>query len=369
MKIKKILFVFSIILAVFLIGIGNSNQKTMASLSDQQKESEAKIEEFKKKIGSLEGQIFDIMNEINSVEVAIADKENLINQLGAELAQKEVELEETNLRYETQKQTYYSHLRNKYEDGDVNFTEIILDSSNITDYINYNEYYRIVKEQEEKEVENIKATKAEIEVQKASIEENKVATENEKNQLATEKGKLDAVKSEYDSQKAELEGQLAAEEEARQSILQQIQDLVVQHPPATGEPNYGGNYTGSASLQWPVPSVSPSTTNVQRFSGGHKGFDIGGMTDPNRAIVAIDSGVVILAQSYYGYGNAVMINHGNGMVSLYGHLNSIGVSVGQSVSRGDRIGIMGNTGYSFGIHLHLEIIINGVSVNPEPYIR
>lgn len=178
------------------------------------------------------------------------------------------------------------------------------------------------------------------------------------------KGKLDAIEHTYDSTKAELEKQLAVEEATRQQIIQEINNLI-----NTYFLNYEGNYTGSGSLQWPVPSVSPFTTNVQPYHSGHKHFDIGGMTNTTRAIVAVDSRVVILAQWYYDYGNTVMINHGNGMVTLYGHLNSINVNSGQSVSRGQQIGIMGNTGDSFGIHLYFEVIINGANVNPEPYIR
>ena len=367
MKRKIVLLVFGVTLAIFLVA--GQNSKASASLSDQQKQAEENIENFKKEIQELDGQSFEILTKINEVEAAISANEVKISQLETELIQKQGELITTTQKYEEQKQEYYNQLRSKYEDGEVDFTEIILDSSNITDYINYNEYYRIIKEQEEQEVQEIKESKAQIEAQQASIEENKASTEAEKADLETEKSKLDAVKHTYDNTKAELEKQLAAEEEARQSIIQQINDLVNQYPPATGSPNYGGNYTGSGSLQWPVPSVSPSTTNVQPFSSYHKGFDIGGMSDTNRAVVAADGGVVILAQWYYGYGNCVMINHGNGMVTLYGHLNSMSVSPGQTVSKGQQIGIMGNTGDSFGIHLHFEVIINGTNVDPEPFIR
>lgn len=361
MKIKKALLIFGVVAALLLVMPGS---KAMASLSDQKQQADQNITNFKKEIQKLNGQSFEILAKIGQVEGAIASNEAKIGVLEAELGQKQEELNVATQKYDQQKNEYYNHLRNKYEQGEINFTEIILDSSNITDFINYNEYYRIVKEQEEKEVQKIKDSKSAIEAQKASIEENKKATEEERNSLAVEKGKLDAIKHTYDSTKAELEKQLAAEEAARQQIIQEINNLI-----NTYSLNYGGNYTGSGSLQWPVPSVSPFTTNVQSYHSGHKGFDIGGMTDTTRAVVAADSGIVILAQWHYGYGNTVMINHSNGMVTLYGHLNSINVSPGQSVSRGQRIGIMGNTGDSFGIHLHFEVIINGANVNPEPYIR
>ena len=118
----------------------------------------------------MEGQLFEILAKIGQVEGAIASNEAKIGVLEAELGQKQEELNVATQKYDQQKNEYYNHLRNKYEQGEINFTEIILDSSNITDFINYNEYYRIVKEQEEKEVQKIKDSKSAIEAQKASIE-------------------------------------------------------------------------------------------------------------------------------------------------------------------------------------------------------
>lgn len=361
MKSKKVLliFVFAVILLLVI-----PCSKTMASPSNKKQQADQNIANFKKEIQKLDGQSFEILAKISQVEANILSNKAKIEELEAELVQKQEELNLATQKYDKQKNEYYDHLRNKYEEGEINFIEIILSSSNITDFINYNEYYRIVKEQEEIEVRKIKDSKSAVEAKKISIEENKKTAEEKINSLAVEKGKLDVIKYTYDNTKVKLEKQLAAEEAARQQIIQEMNSLI-----NTYSSSYRVNYTGSGILQWPVPSVSPSTLNVQPYHSGHKGFDIGGMTDTTRAVVAADSGVVILAQWYYGYGNAVIVNHGNGMVTLYGHLNSINVSPRQAVSRGQKIGIMGNTGDSFGIHLHFELIINGANVNPEPYIR
>lgn len=367
MRRKIITLVFALGISIGLVGALPANVE--ATLTEQKEQSEANIAKFKEEIESLDGQIFEMLSKIEEVETEITQKEQTISDLEVELALKEEELNATNIKFDQQKESYYSHLRSKYEEGDVSFTDIILDSSNITDFINFNEYYRIVREQEENDVQELKDIKLEIENQKVAIEENKATTEAEKTALSTEKGKLEAVKSTYDAAKSDLESQLAAEESARQQILSEIDALVVTYTPAGEEPSYGGNYTGSGSLQWPVPSISPSTTNTQSFGSSHKGFDIGGYTDTNRAVIAADSGTVIKAEWYYGYGNYVMIDHGNGMVTAYGHLSSFAVSAGQSIGRGETIGIMGNTGNSFGIHLHFEVIISGTYVNPEPYIR
>ncbi|NLM07109.1 MAG: peptidoglycan DD-metalloendopeptidase family protein [Tissierellia bacterium] len=103
-----------------------------------------------------------------------------------------------------------------------------------------------------------------------------------------------------------------------------------------------------------------------RWGRMHKGIDIAGSY--GTAIKAADSGTVVFTGWYYGLGKMVKINHGNGMVTVYGHLSSINVKNGQKVLKGEKIGGMGSTGRSTGVHLHFEVIKNGVHQNPLKYI-
>lgn len=125
-----------------------------------------------------------------------------------------------------------------------------------------------------------------------------------------------------------------------------------------------GAVTAAGSFVWPA---SGGITQGYRFY--HKAIDIA-----NRGggpILASDSGTVIVAgwPDSYGYGNRVMIDHGNGFVTLYAHLSMIQVQAGQRVNRGDVIGQMGNTGRSTGTHLHFEIRQGGALMNPMDYLR
>ena len=83
--------------------------------------------------------------------------------------------------------------------------------------------------------------------------------------------------------------------------------------------------------------------------------------------MAADGGTVTTAGVKGGYGNCVMIDHGNGYYTLYGHMSSIAVSLGQAVSKGDTVGYVGSTGVSTGPHLHFEIRVNGVCTDPAPW--
>jgi murein DD-endopeptidase MepM/ murein hydrolase activator NlpD len=89
----------------------------------------------------------------------------------------------------------------------------------------------------------------------------------------------------------------------------------------------------------------------------------------NKACLAVDGGKVVYAGWYMNYGYYVKIDHGNGLYTVYAHLNSVSVVAGQLVSNGQQIGRVGNTGYSFGPHLHFEVIKNGSKVNPNKYIK
>lgn len=124
-----------------------------------------------------------------------------------------------------------------------------------------------------------------------------------------------------------------------------------------------GTVTASGIFVWPTQGVI-----TQYFSWYHPGVDIANNAEP--LDVAADSGVVVHAGwDNTGYGNMVMIDHGNGFKSLYGHLSVISVVVGQHVSKGDVIGRMGSTGHSTGPHTHFEIWQNGVRVNPLQFLK
>lgn len=124
---------------------------------------------------------------------------------------------------------------------------------------------------------------------------------------------------------------------------------------------------GTGQLSW--PTVGGYISSPMGWRGGrmHKGIDIA--RPSNHTIKAADNGVVVSAGYSGSFGNKIMINHQNGLVTLYAHLSSIGVSVGQTVSKGQSIGVMGSTGNSTGTHLHFEVHQNGAPQNPMGYLR
>lgn len=134
----------------------------------------------------------------------------------------------------------------------------------------------------------------------------------------------------------------------------------------TGGNACGGGAVGDGVFGW--PTNGPHTISGNGYSAGHLAIDI--TANEGDAVFAADAGVVTMAGwSEYGYGNVIQIDHGGGYSSLYAHLSQINVSVCMSVGQGTLIGLAGNTGNSFGAHLHFEIRIGGANVNPLDFVQ
>ncbi|MGP4107830.1 peptidoglycan DD-metalloendopeptidase family protein [Virgibacillus sp. L01] len=124
---------------------------------------------------------------------------------------------------------------------------------------------------------------------------------------------------------------------------------------------------GTGELHWPAVGGYVSSNIGMRWGSMHKGMDIA--QPSNRSILAADNGTVVSAGwDSGGYGNKIVINHNNGMKTIYAHLSSISVSPGQTVEKGSKIGVMGTTGNSTGIHLHFELYKNGSLQNPQKHL-
>ncbi|MNW31488.1 Murein hydrolase activator NlpD precursor [compost metagenome] len=153
-------------------------------------------------------------------------------------------------------------------------------------------------------------------------------------------------------------GQVIKEEWLGQKVIKEsVPEVVLKGTKVVGE--------GTGQFTWPVSGAILTSSYGGRWGRMHEGIDMGG----NRDIKASDEGVVTFAGQQNGYGNVIIIDHGNGYQTLYGHLSSIGVRSGQVVRQGESIGVMGNTGRSTGTHLHFEIRKNNVPQNPMTYLR
>ena len=181
------------------------------------------------------------------------------------------------------------------------------------------------------------------------------------------------AEQEIDTQNAESASTLSEKEQLEQEyeelmqISQDITDMIRRL-------ESGGQLSGrgSGSMIWPVRGEITSyfgwrTHPIFGTQKYHSGMDIA--VDYDVPVMAADNGQVIYAGWMSGYGYTVMLDHGDGLVTLYAHNNEVNVSEGSSVYKGQTIAFSGSTGYSTGPHVHFEVRINGTRVDPAPYIK
>ena len=344
-------------------------------LGNQKKELEAKLKELagdkvkvleQKKV--LDQQIANTSAQIGNVEAQIADYASLITQTEEELADAEK-------REEAQYELFCQRVRAMEESGEVSYWSVLFGASSFTDMLARLDDVNEVMEADQKVIDDLKTLQVEITEKKEQLEDSKAEREAAKADLVSKKSELDkqrkqaiSLVNEINDNEQENKETLAALDAEEDRILAEALRLskkLAEEQAAQGkspQSNPGGYI-------WPVDSRYITSTVGGRTSPGgigstnHKGTDIGrvGYTSP---IYAAKSGTVIVSQYSSSYGNYVVISHGSGNTTLYGHMSSRSVSVGQYVNQGDVLGITGSTGHSTGPHLHFEVTENGVRIDP-----
>lgn len=353
-----------------------------ATLGEQKQEVQNQKQQAEQKLEYVKDELSNAIVKIQELDDTIKQAEEDINGLEIELEQLQKKI---NQIIETLNNIEKSYIENEkllqerlvanYEAGDITYLDMLMNSANIVDFLSsYYSIQEIVKydielleqiEKEKKQVENSKKEleekKATLKVKKAKKEQLSVITQNNKNikeqaiiNLSTEEQELQQKINEY------------KQEEARIEALIKI---------ATNEYEYTGDYTGGV-MAWPIAKSGTYITSgygirehpIQGIIKSHSGIDIGNAGFGAPVIAAAD-GIVTMAGRYGGYGNCVMINHGNGISTLYGHGQAILTEVGKQVKKGDLIMEVGSTGISTGPHLHFEVRINGSCTNPMPFLE
>ena len=273
-----------------------------------------------------------------------------------------------------------------YEYGDLTYMNTLVAARSFSEFVERWEDLRLLIAANERTVRARKAAEARVAAIEADLERTRLELQQEEtaqeearsqlNSLADERKNLVELaamrKHDVASQVAEMESLSAAEESQLEGlILERERELEAQQRAAGiagGTPSYGG----SGTFSWPVTGTitSPFGWRSNPFGGSpefHQGLDIAAPT--GTTVTAAAAGTVIMAQWYGGYGNYILIDHGGGYSTGYGHLSAMYVASGQVVARGQAIGAVGSTGQSTGPHLHFEVRIAGKPVDPAPRLH
>ena len=386
----------------------DSLEQQLQDLEEQSQEYQDILDQTKEDIEEKEAYSDALVGKIEILDDKIALTRESIEDLNADIEQKQADIDQANADIEDQVDALCKRLRTIYMAGSASDLEIILGAKDFSDLIDKMSLIKVLSNYDKELID-------EINVQLEEISEQKTALESDKEELEEKQLALEADQDEFNTLLEEndeiLRNLYATSEDAEHALehaalqSEEIEDQIASYYASlkqeeTTPPSSSGG--GSTPTPTPTPSTTPSTTvsptpsasgytwpvpgfyylssewNEDRYTYNHGAIDIAGGGIMGATVVAADGGTVI--SSYNGcahnwgksgscgcgggYGNYVMIDHGNGKMTVYAHLTNAVVSTGQSVSQGQVLGYVGSTGYSTGPHLHFECRLNGVKYNP-----
>jgi murein DD-endopeptidase MepM/ murein hydrolase activator NlpD len=377
------------------VALGQSLADRKNALDQRVSGLRSQIAEAKAREGALTNEISDASARIDALSGDISVLTDRLAALESELAAHRARLARLQEQYREQtahlKRLIHEHavaqrrlgerLVELYKTGEASELEILLQAQSFSDLLDQLDYFRAIGEQDKAIVETVK--RVQIQVRAARLETARIKTEvAEETAVLAEKtaaeraaraqliarqaalaaarddkrGLLAGIREERHEHEENLEEMLAASA----AIADQIREAQASAPP----PSLGGGTPSASGFIWPVSG--PITSGFGwRWGRMHEGIDISAPC--GTPIRAAAGGSVIYAGWMGGYGNITIIDHGGGIATAYGHQSSIAVG-GGSVSQGQVIGAVGNTGYSTGCHLHFEVRVNGSPVDPLGYL-
>ncbi len=379
----------------------STKRNRLGNVKSALNQTRQKIQQAKKQevqlvgqIESTDGIIIAVQKEYDRLDAELqkaslnrAGTERQLAALQGQLIRTQQELDFTEAKLSDQKGTLNTRLQNIYKRGNSGFIDVILNSSDFMSLLNRIRFLEYIVAQDIDIVKRIEQTKADIQEKKQQVEQDKAAVNSQrielvgveqnyraltnaklvqKNNLQNEINKKQALLNQIKASRSAYElaeDQLLDESSALASKIRQLEKNV--HPGrGSGTSSEPGSSSGFA---WPTDGSMTSPFGMRMHPilhtmRMHTGIDIG--APYGQSVVAAQDGTVIQAGWVKGYGQTVIISHGDGISTLYGHLSKILVSEGDSVARGETVAKIGSTGLSTGPHLHFEVRKNGDPQNP-----
>lgn len=358
------------------------------------KQAEEKAEQFRAEARQLDEAISDLNAQIRELDPEITEAASSASRLRAEveslkmdIAATEAEIEATEAEYEYQQKLLNDRMTASYKQGNSFYLDLVLNAKSITDLIARTTLVQRVISANNDVALTLIYTQEQLESARSDLDRKLTA-------VAAKRAEADAVEKNLRSLRSQRQSALNHQQAAQRektSLMEASEDDAERWKAQAEEEEAAarrmeaelrasastgsGEYTGGV-MAWPVPGgtlTSPYGWRIHPIFGSkrfHHGIDI---TRGSGTIVAAADGEVIRASYGWngGYGNLVVLDHGEGVTTLYAHIldGGINVSSGQQVSKGQPIALVGSTGYSTGPHLHFEVRINGASTDPMAYLR
>lgn len=349
----------------------DDKQSQLDQAQQKQGVQSERLEALGADIDELTGQVAALRNRESSVQARLTLVQSRLDAAASELkiARERLARARHGLR---------EQLITIYKAGETNAITVILSSDDYDEMVGRAAYMGSVQEsgeelasrieelrdQKRSTVEAVRGARDEIAARQAELERTRAELEAREQDLIEARERERRALARTRTEVGSLQGDVSDLEKKVQAQLQAAQaESATPSEPVAATP--GASEPSSSGLIWPV-SGSVTSPFGPRWGSMHEGIDIGAAE--GTPIQAADSGTVVMAGWNGGYGNYTCIDHGGGFSTCYAHQSVIGVSVGQQVEQGEVIGEVGNTGHSFGAHLHFETRVNGAAQDPLGYL-
>ena len=353
-----------------------------AALERQQKEIASKIKSNKNDQKTVVAQLQNIEANISVIKQQMDLMGNRIDDCGAQIFAVNARIAVAQKRVEKNTELYKERIRTIYEVGGTSSRlQMFFESKSVTDFLSRLSLMKVISDHDNALITQLKADKQ-------AIVRDKAALVTQKNSLLLSQQRLSQTKIAYNAQsrqqktlfsqlknRAATLNQLDDEMDGKEAELNKKLGEIIRQKEAAAQQQGSGQYVGGTWL-WPIQGFSNEyISSPFGPRAGHKyphtGIDIAGGGIFGHEILASNSGTVLIAgyDDSGIYGNYIVLDHGGGMTTLYGHCCRLNCTVGQKVERGQVIGYVGSTGHSTGPHLHFQIMVNGTAVNPINYVR
>ena len=357
----------------------------LSNIQQQMTNEANKKSEAEKTIGTVYEQLHAIQRDLDTATAELKQVQADRIQLDKDITKTEAELKEAQARLQSREKVFYKRVRDIYINGRLSYLDVVVGSKDFSDFANRMEMLKRILQSDMDLINTIKTEREEIASKKAKLEEDrakvleleKVAQEKQNliNQKKAERqAVLERAMNDRDTAERAYNELMASSASITAMLQQRAAERAAAAAAAASQGGGGGGATwvqGSGQLAAPV--VAPITSDfgwrIHPIYGTrrlHAGTDFG--VDEGTPVHAADGGVVVEAGWVSGYGYTVIIDHGNGMSTLYAHNSEVAVSPGQTVSKGQVVSYSGNTGGSTGPHLHFEVRINGEPTDPMGYL-
>lgn len=348
-------------------------------IEQQQKEIENQIDENDAQTLSFAEEKMRIDNDLELARQEVENLEAQIHQYNLLVAEKQAELDELTEKQNTLMQKFRLRMRSLQERGNISYWQVLFHSASFEDMLMRKTMVEEIAASDQRMLGQIRENAEQVLLAKESLTEQKAMLEEKKVEQAAAQEALEHKRAESDQAISELiasRQDLVEEQERIQDDMDALEKEIAAREEELNRQQQQNNYVPvvtEAGFLFPVSlngyqcMTSPYGYRVHPISGVtrlHNGVDLAAVT--GTPIFASKSGVVTTACIGWGngYGNHVVINHGDGYSTLYAHQSALNVYEGQIVSQGDVIGYVGSTGNSTGPHLHFTVFKNGETINP-----